>query len=451
MATADWESDGPGATESRATVERASPNDLMELAADLHQAPMQVGAILVLDSALELDAVRGGIGDRIRGVPRLRQRLVRVAPGCGRPIWVDDPRFDITRHVHAVPCPAPGDEEALLAVAAETVTTRLPADAPLWSARLVTGLTGGRTALIVAFHHVLADGIGGLAVLAQLVDGGAAVPGRAFPGPAPSGRELFVDALTSRLRAVGHLPAGLRSLRGALAELKPMSATRAPLCSLNRPTGSRRSLGVARADLARVRGVAHAHGGTVNDAVLTAVAGALRGLLSHRGETVETVVISVPVSARRQTSAAQLGNAVGVIPVSVPVTGDAGRRLEVIAGIMQERKEAPRAASAALLGPLFRILARLGLLHRFIDHQRMVTTFVTNLRGPDSALSFLGAKVTHVVPVSGTTGNVTVAFGALSYAGTLTITVIADPDACPDLPVLVTALQGELDLLATAG
>jgi hypothetical protein len=80
----------------------------------------------------------------------------------------------------------------------------------------------------------------------------------------------------------------------------------------------------------------------------------------------------------------------------------------------------------------------------------MVNGFVSNLRGPGERLAFLGAEVREVIPVSGTAGNVTVAFAALSYAGTLAVTLIGDPDACPDLTQLRDDLQGELDLLVSS-
>jgi hypothetical protein len=165
---------------------------------------------------------------------------------------------------------------------------------------------------------------------------------------------------------------------------------------------------------------------------------------------VDRLVVSVPVSARRQASATRLGNQVGVIPVEVPTAGDPLHRLPAIARTTRARKAAQRGASAALVAPAFRILARLGLLHRLVDRQRLVNTFVTNLRGPAERLSFLGMPVAEVIPVSGTTGNVTVAFAALSYAGTLVVTVVADPDGCPDLPVLAAGLQRQFDILAAA-
>ena len=107
----------------------------------------------------------------------------------------------------------------MLGVAATTVTRRLPANRPLWSATLVTSLADGGAALIVTLHHVLADGIGGLAVLARLVDGAPTAPSPDFPRPSPGRRALILDAFDTRLRALTHLPAGVRQLRAALAEL----------------------------------------------------------------------------------------------------------------------------------------------------------------------------------------------------------------------------------------
>ena len=236
---------------------------------------------------------------------------------------------------------------------------------------------------------------------------------------------------------------------GAVAELAPSGRAKAARSSLNQPTGAERNFAVARADLAAVREVAHAHAGTVNDVVLTTVAGALHALLRHRGEHVDQLVISVPVSARGDDAGARLGNQAGVIPMALPATGEPRRRLEAIAEITRRRKAAPRGVSTTLLVPVFRALARLGAFRWFIDHQRLVTTIVTDLRGPSSHLTFLGATVSEVIPLTAIVGNMTVAFAALSYAGTVVITVIADPEGCPDLPLLVEELQGGLDALTS--
>lgn len=411
-------------------------------------APMSVAAILMLDSEIAMDpaAVRAAIAERIRAVPRLRQRLMHAPFGCGRPYWVDDPDFDIANHFRHLRCPEPGDEAALLGVAADTVTRRLLPDRPLWSATLVTGLAGGGAAMILLLHHVLADGIGGLAVLAHLVDG---CPVAMFdrPRPPPRRRELFVDAQRGRWQAMTHLAAGVRRLRSAVAELAPQRTVRAPRSSLNRPIGTQRRFVVARSDLTLIKAVARDHGATVNDVILSAVTGALRTLLSLRGETVERLVIAVPVSSRLDASDKQLGNDVGSIPMALPASGEPPLRLAAIAHVTRGRKTGTPGASAAILGPAFGILARLGAFEWLVSHQHLVNTFVTNLRGPSVRLSFLGAPIGEVIPLSTVAGNTTVAFAALSYAGSLVITVIADPQLCPDLDVLGTQVQRELDAL----
>jgi hypothetical protein len=177
-------------------------------------------------------------------------------------------------------------------------------------------------------------------------------------------------------------------------------------------------------------------------------------VLRDRGENVNRFVISVPTSDRREATAGHLGNQVGVMTVPVTAAGDPHGLLAAIAHTTGNRKPAARSASAALLGPLFRTLARLGALRWFVERQRLITTLVTNLRGPDARLSLLATPITDVIPVSPITGNVTVAFAVLSYAGTLVVTVIADSRRCPDLPLLVGHLQSELDQLTgqrTAG
>jgi WS/DGAT/MGAT family acyltransferase len=440
-----------GAAAPGAVIERVSAEDLMQLASDVGPVPWQMGVILQMEAAADFDAPAAMelVAERIRTVPRLRQVLVPAPPGCGRPVWVDDADFDVRRHLRSVACPPPGDETALLETAAAIVTERLPSSRPLWRATFVTGLAGSRIGLVVAFHHVLADGVGGLAVLGNLVDGASAPAAVPFPRPAPSRRQLAAEAWHARLAALARSAALLSTVRRAVTELNPAGAVHAPDTTLNQPTGRDRRLAVVRTDLAHVRDVAHAHGATVNDVVLTAITGALGGLLTRRGENVESLVVSVPVSARISSTTAELGNRVGVMAVSLPLCGDHTERLERIAGITQAQKTAIRGASAAVLGPVFRALAAAGVLRWFVNRQRLVNVFETNLRGPDRHLAFAGHRITDVLPVGGVTGNVATSFAAMSYAGTLAIVVIADPERQPDLGILPTLLQHELDRMTT--
>jgi diacylglycerol O-acyltransferase / wax synthase len=409
-----------------AEVDRPGAADLGQLVVDVGSVPNQIGAVLTLEGSDDGDTadLASVIATRLSALPRLRQRLITAPPGGGPAAWVEDPTFDVTQHVRVVHCPAPGDEPALLALAADRVTTALPDTSPKWRVTVVTGLAGGRVGVVVVFHHVLADGIGGLAVLTRLVDGGVAEPVPvAVPRVAPSTRRR----------------PGLRSV---LAELgtRPTFAAK---CSLNRPTGPRREIAVVRAELAALKDLAHAHGdATVNDVLLAAVGGALGTLLERRGEHVERLVATVMVAAGRAGSSA--GNQAGIAPTALPTGGTLTERLPAITARTRPRTQGRRGASAAPFGVVLRLLARLGLLRWAIDHQRMVHTFVTNLRGPGAQVTLDGRPVTDLVPISLATGNVTVAFAVLSYAGTVTITIVTDPAHHPDRDVLVAALESEL-------
>jgi WS/DGAT/MGAT family acyltransferase len=411
---------------------------------------MNVGAVLILDAGPDFDlaGARRVLASRLTAIPRLRQTLVEVPLGCGRPIWVDDPRFDVEAHLAQVRCSAPGDRASLLDTAVDAVTSPMDRTRPLWRALLVTDLADHRVAVVFVLHHVVADGIGGLAVLAGLVDEAAPTtperPDLPHLRPGPTARQLFADAWRNRLRAVRQIPSGTTTVRAALAELGRNRPDPAPRTSLNAPTGARRRITTVEADLAAIREAAHAHGATVNDVMLAATSGALHALLVHRGELVPHLVISVPVSARTRATTAALGNQTGVMPVRVPVTGAPEERLGAIARITAAQRTSARGSSAALVAPAFRLLAAVGLFGPLIDRQRLVNSFLTNIRGPAEGLTFHGARILQIVPVTITAGNVTVAFAILSYAGTLTTTVIVDPDAVPDVGLLISALESEL-------
>ena len=240
----------------------------------------------------------------------------------------------------------------------------------------------------------------------------------------------------------------LRRVRPALAELRPEGLARPARTTLNAATGPGRRIIITRTELHKVVACAHAHEATVNDVVLAAVARALRSLLASRGERAGDLVASVMVTGRPATTATQLGNQIGVMPVRLPARGDRSDQIAQIATTTRARKTANRAASAGLLRPAFRALAALGLLGWLINRQRLVTVFVTNLRGPADQFRFAGALITEVIPITDIAGNVTLSFGVMSYAGTLVIVVVADPDRHPDLDTLARLLQEELDDLA---
>lgn len=429
-------------------MERASPGDRAFLAMDTGGVPQQVGVILMLEheAALTEERVRRLVAQRIAAVPRLRQRLLRVPFGSGAPIWVDDARFDIAHHVRSVACPDPGDERALLDAALSLIMERLPATRPLWSAVLVTGLAGGRAALVVVMHHVLADGIGGLTVLLNLVDQIPATQDQVpFPRRPPTRGQLAADAVRGRLRALRHLRRSWRLLRASMKAGGGLRPPRAHACSLIQRTGPRRGLAVVRVDISSLASAAHRNEATTNDALLVAVAGALHRLLIARGEYIDSFAFGVPVSGRTASGPA-LGNVVSPLLVNVPATGDIGRRLQQVAAEVRAHKAAARGpAPIAVLGWLFRPLAALGGYRWYMNHQHRMHTLVSYVRGPHTSLAFDATPVSAAIPVAvGEGGNLTVYFQALSYAGSLTVSAITDPDHFPDSSRLIEELSAQL-------
>jgi diacylglycerol O-acyltransferase / wax synthase len=426
-------------------IERIGPMDVTVLVTDRGSVPMNIGAILQFDTGdgPSLATVRALLSERIPTIPRLRQRLWRVPLGCGRPVWVDDPGFDLDQHLIEREWPAPGDDRQLFDAAADLLCQRLDTDRPLWVACLLTNRVSGRSALVLVLHHVLADGLGGLAILAALADPGLHVPARTFPQLLPQWRELAVDSARERIRAASSLPARLRRGSAGLKELG-LSQTRPRLVektSLNRPTSNRRRLSIVTVSLADIADAAHRAGGTVNDVVLTAVTGALLAVLRARGEHPARLVVSVPVSGRHSTNANRLGNNTGVRPIAVPTLEDDSARLAEIVRLTRTTRGLVRASSAGPLGLAFRTLSRLGLFQTFIEHQRLVHTFESNVRGPTEALSFGGHRISAVVPAAVNPGNIGVSFDVLSYAGVLTVTVVTDPDIVTDPDQLTQALN----------
>jgi hypothetical protein len=210
-------------------------------------------------------------------------------------------------------------------------------------------------------------------------------------------------------------------------------------------------MAVVTVDRGRLAAAAHRHGATTNDAVLVAVAAALHQVMLSRGETVDPIVITVPVSGRRQGAGPAVGNMVSPMLASVPTTGEVAERLaQVAAGVRAHRAAATGPPPIAVLGGLFRLLARLGGFRFYMNHQRRFHTLVTHVRGPAEPVSLGGHPISAAIPIAvAEGGNMTVSFEVLSYAGVLTISAIVDPDSGPDLGELISHLRRELDLIMT--
>src|SRR5581483_10634969 len=325
---------GSPTPEDEPAIDRASSLDLAMLSMDACGIHEQLGVLLLLDGPeIDLATVRTIIGDRLSSVPRLRQHLVRLPPGFGRPIWVDVPEFQLDWHIEELQCSPAGGERGLLDLAAELATRPLPPSRPLWRVAVVPGMGQRQQALIFVLHHTLADGLGTLAAITSLLDeapGSSSPAHNRFPKARPSWRRLSVDAARARRHAAAEIPAMLRELRASVAPFGGFSAGRAAPCSVLHSTGPRRRFSVVRVDLATLRAWASTHGATVNETLLSAVAGALEDVLHARGESIDTLRIMVPVGTRRPSTGQSLGNAVAPVIVSVPVGPDRDERLRSV-------------------------------------------------------------------------------------------------------------------------
>lgn len=451
------------ARSTSATGERVGPGDLTMLAADRGPAPMNIAALIRVEdgSRLPPELVRATLSARTEHAPRLRQRVVWSRSLRRHRVWAEASDFTIEDHLD-FRCDACTDEE-LFSLFAERACIRLPRDLPLWHATWVSGLPDGSAALIFVVHHVVTDGYGGLALLQLLSD--AAEPAAESRAVGPKSDTHRPSGATP---APNHPPGKVnttvrRALRG-LAELgvgegHPRLAERT---AYNRPTGPRRRVTTVTRPLSDTVHIAHQRGCTLNDIVLSCVVGALASTLAESGEHHRRIVVSVPVSARPREAASRLGNATGVVPLAVPTEVRTEERLEWISATMaghraarsvtgmaprsgtDARREAHRGESAGPLGLAFRGLARVGLFQAFIEHQRLVNTFVTNVRGPVAPLFIAGHRVTSIVPATVNPGNVGVVFVVLSYAGRLVISLVADPDIVAEQKTLTDRLDIEL-------
>lgn len=430
------------------TIDRLSGADLMPLTTENGPVPSNIGAVLTLSGGGAFPDIHTLLADRVARVPRLRKRIGSAPFGCGRPFWVDDPSFRIDNHVVVASGRWTGD--SLLRAAEALLVTRLPKDRPLWGAMWVPEMAGGASALVLIVHHVLADGIGGIAVLGALCDEVPdEPPDPGFPRPAPGWRELWREAWTSRAL---WLRRTLGSGRDRFAGLRELGVTThaprlAPRTSINRPSGPRRRVTTTQVALAEVVRAAHAAGGTVNDVVLTATAGALAAVLRQRGEDPGGLVVSVPISARRETTADELGNAVGALPILVPTGGNSEERLQAVMTETAGGRSGNPGSSSGVVTGMARALGSVGMAQWFVDRQRLVNTFETNVRGPSVALHLAGRRIDRVVPMVSTPGNATVTFGVMSYAGEVVVAVYADPDVLPEQDLLTDLVAAELAAL----
>src|SRR5271155_4425183 len=271
---------------------------------------LAIGGIAIIDgSAPNYDQLKDILGERIQAIPRCTQMLRTQPFDVGAPGWVDDPRFDLSRHVRRVAVPGPGDDTELFRVVADVLERRLDRDRPLWECWVIEGLKGNRGAMLMKIHHCMADGISATPLLTRLCDN---TEGDPFPRPVakrttrrphlkpvpdPPPRNNPLSNLWRT--ATGITDAATRTVGGtvdiATSLLRPT-----PGSSLVGPVTAMRRYRAVRVPLADVEQVCRKFDVTINDVALAAITEGYRSVLFHRGEEPrpDSLRTLVPVSVR---------------------------------------------------------------------------------------------------------------------------------------------------------
>ena len=439
-------------------------------------AHMHVGSCLVFEGTPpSYDALVDHIASRLELVPRYRQRIAKVPLRQGRPVWVDDPYFNIRYHVRDKALPLPGDDTQLARLCGRMFSTQLDRSKPLWEIALVSGLAGNRFALIAKTHHALIDGISGVDLTAVLFDLEPNPNPRASresawsARPVPTSAELLADALLERATVPTEFTRSLRAavrrpLRaaeqlttriGAIGSLAAAGTEPAPETPLNVPIGSHRRFTWLKSDLASAKEIKNALGGTVNDVVLATVAGALGSYLRSRGHVTRDVVLRamVPVSVRPESARGDLGNQVAVMWAQLPIgETDPVRRLKAVSESMAEVKDSGQAVGAKALTELtgFAPQTLMSQAARLVPRQRFFNLVVTNVPGPQFPLYLLGRKLDDIFPMVPLAQRQALGIAVISYDGRLDFGINGDWDAMPDIELLNEDLRSALNDLQNA-
>jgi WS/DGAT/MGAT family acyltransferase len=464
--------------------ERLSFLDNTFLAMEGPANPMHVGATLVFapgdtlrvaSGGVDIDKVRDFIGNRLQHVPRYRQRLQWV-PVERHPVWVDDSHFDLAYHVRHVALPHPGTPDQMREMSGRFLSQRLDLTRPLWEVLVIEGLDDGGFALVTKVHHCMIDGIGGVdllkVVLAPFPSTDLGEPDEYLPRPAPEPIDLFLEEAVRRLQMPKDAVRNFRKFRDDSKELSDEVVNRVRAMAhsarsgwfvnasdtpINQRIGPNRRIAHLVTDLDRVKAVKNGLGGTVNDVVIAAVAGAVRSfLVEDRGFDVSGVDFRamVPVSIRDDAAAGGAGNHITMWLVELPIAeSDPAERFRMVSAATDHLKETDQALGASMLtqsasftpSTILTVAARVAAATA-----RPFNLTVTNVPGPQIPLYLLESQLQRIYPMVPLWVNHGLGIALFSYDGMLNWGFSSDWDTVPDLDVFVARVEQAIDDLHAA-
>lgn len=430
-----------------------------------------LGPLRAPDGGVDIERIRRYVGVRLHALPRYRQKL-HFVPLTDAPVWVDDPHLNLDYHVRHACLPRPGDVAQLKALAARVMSQKLDRSKPLWELWIVEGLSEDRFAMILKTHHSVVDGVSGVDLVGTLLrpDDDPSIPSSPpwRPRRAPSPAELLraewarvartpaeFGALLQRAWAA---PEALRDRvqRTITASLSTLSAgLRIPAATpMNREVGPYRRFDWTSFDLAEVKAVKNALGGSVNDVVLAVVAGAVRRFLEHRrcpAEAMDYRVV-VPVSVHAEGAQAHGGNRVSAWMLSLPIDVDDPRerfnRVRVTTEALKRSRQADGIEFFTRIAEYAAPIMTLGV--RLAARLEPYNLIVTNVPGPQQPLYLLGSRMLAGYPQVPLFERQGLAVALLSYAGELHWGVNADWDLVPDIGRFTQAIEESFSELRAA-
>lgn len=437
--------------------------------------PMNVGSVGVYEDIISYPALLAHVDRRIDQMPRYRQRLVPVPLHVAHPVWIEDPRFDITRHVREVTLDPPGDRAQLVQLAAGFFAEPLARDRPLWELLVVHGLAGQRTAHVAKVHHCLVDGVAGVDLLAALLDLVPKAPmerrrERPAPPPMPSADRLFVDAffdaMADQVRIGGQMALALADplaagkvmldIARAFNSAGEYFAIPAPSTPWNHRLVSPSRLAWRSLPFEEVRHVARTLDGKINEVALSAVAGALGRFLRDLGEPAEGVELRVacPVNVRSDGEAGDLGNRISFMLLGVPI--GPMDPLDRFARVHAASVAAKAAGQPTGVDTLMQIVGGLpaaqhALLGRTLSMPNTLANLIcTNVPGPLVPLYCMGHRMIEHYPWVPLGWRMGLSVALMSYDREIGFSITGDQETPGDLDRLAAHLADCFEELRNA-
>lgn len=431
---------------------------------------LAVGGVSIMEGpAPGYDELVTAFAERAPAIPRCRQVLRTHPLDLEAPEWVDDPHFDIARHLHRLALPQPGGDAELFQTIAAVMERRLDRERPLWECYVIEGLSDDRWAVLTKIHHCIADGIATTQMMARFGDddGGAggtfATDLRAARAPATTGVDLPKLSLNPLSWVSGIGRSALAAASAAehvavgAAELTASLFSPAPDSSLHGSVTTMRRFSAARVRLADLQQVAQAFDVTLNDVALAAVTDSYRKMLLDRGEqpSRNSLRTLVPVSVRPTNQFHATDNQVSAMLPLLPVDeGDPVEQLRLVhSRLTRAKSSGQREGGSALVSAArgvpfvfsawaIRLLARLP--------QRAVVALATNVPGPRKPQRLMGRRVLEILPIPPIALQLRTGIAMLSYADAFIFGITGDFDTAPDIDTLASGIEHGVAQLVTA-